>query len=125
MGKKGFTLVEVLLTMTILTLGVVFIHQGFSQCLGSVRHSQEFLRDSFLIRRQAVQLFVNPQASPTVFPEDANYQLETEHKIFQKEEISLDQCTLKASGPTGFKTQSTILFRQPSSQSSSKARPVA
>lgn len=52
--KKGFTLIEVLLTVAILAVGVITIHQAFSRCIEGIRRSEERVLASMILKKAAV-----------------------------------------------------------------------
>ena len=53
---KGFTLLEVLLAVTILVIGATYIGQGFIQSLEVVRRADQYLASASLMEQAAVGL---------------------------------------------------------------------
>ena len=58
-NKKGFTLVEVLTALVVLTVGIVAVHQAFIRCLGASVYSEEKLFGSALAEKKAAELILS------------------------------------------------------------------
>ena len=63
--QNGFTLIEVLLTVAILAIGVVFIHQAFSRCIDGIRRSEERVLSSMILKKAAVDFEIGAWTSFT------------------------------------------------------------
>ena len=48
----GFTLIEVMTTVVILSVGIVAVHQAFGRCLHALRTSEEKLACAFIIEKK-------------------------------------------------------------------------
>ncbi len=117
--KKGFTLVEVMVTVVVLTVGIVAIHQALGRCLQAVKHSEEVLLCSLLNERAAVNadlatwepLSKEAYSLPGSFDDMPGYSLKTaEHEEFTRGDSKLDGYVLKTTGPAGFFSQAGLLL---------------
>ncbi len=62
-SKQGFTLIEVMLSVAILSLGFTLILQGFSQALNTLRISQNNLKTSLLAESKLAEMQINARES--------------------------------------------------------------
>lgn len=62
---KGFTLVEIMATLVILTAGLVTVHQAFVRCVEGVRRSETRLYASSLAEERAVKLILDSRQIPS------------------------------------------------------------
>jgi len=60
MGIKGFLLLEVLVAVVVLSLGIVFVLNGFSSCLNAAGTSRDFIIASNLIEQKIFEYDVKP-----------------------------------------------------------------
>ena len=121
MTKKGFTLVEVLAAVVVLTIGIIAVHQGFSRCIAAIRHSEEKLYCSFILERKAVELLISSpkkalEDSRNLRDEDAaaaGYSLKDTTSIVTREEEEFVLHQLEAEGPTGTRLSAPLLTPAP------------
>jgi len=60
MDVKGFLLLEVLVAVVVLSLGIVFVLNGFSSCLNAAGTSRDFIIASNLIEAKIFEFETNP-----------------------------------------------------------------
>ena len=117
--KKGFTLIEVMVTVVVLTVGIVSIHQALSRCLRAVRHSEEVLMCSLLTDRAAVNAQLSawdpadkePLSFPKPLDDKPDYSFKAiTRETFTRGESTLDGYLLKTTGPGGFFSQTGLFL---------------
>ena len=59
--RQGFTLLEVMVSISILSFGLIFILQAFSRSLNAIRISQNNLQAGMVAEEKMAQLLINPQ----------------------------------------------------------------
>ena len=58
-NKNGFTLVEVLTALVVLTVGIVAVQQAFIRVIGASRYSEEKLLGASLVEKKTVELILS------------------------------------------------------------------
>lgn len=54
-AKQGFTLIEVMISVAILSVGLVLILQGFASCLSALRVSENNLKATFVVENKIAE----------------------------------------------------------------------
>lgn len=115
--KKGFTLVEVLITVVVLTVGMIAIHQGFSRCLTGFKASEQSLYGTLLLERSAIsfqmKLWDKAEPSKEFKPQvelPDGYEFQFEKTPFEFRKLQLDQYALTVETPNGEKIKSTMVL---------------
>lgn len=116
---KGFTLVEVLTTVTILFSAIFFIHQGFARCLQAIKHSEESLLGSLLLEKPAVSLAIqgwfpaedmDKSASAEKTTDYPGYSLSVQAAPHESNEfVKLESYRLRSQSPTGRSWEAGLL----------------
>ncbi|MBI4432255.1 MAG: prepilin-type N-terminal cleavage/methylation domain-containing protein [Candidatus Omnitrophica bacterium] len=109
----GFTLVEILLTVSILAIGVIVIHQAFSRCIEGIRRSEETLQASLLLNKSATELaykhWISWEATVgarSLEGTSVKNSLETvNNNLFDRYDLTVKQ-------PSGAASSLTLLFNQ-------------
>jgi len=73
--KQGFTLIEVMLSVAILSLGFTLILQGFSQALNTLRISQNNLKVSLLVDTLMAEMQIKAREGQDTLLEDLNQKI--------------------------------------------------
>ena len=73
--KQGFTLIEVMLSVAILSLGFTLVLQGFSQSLNTLRISKNNLKASLLAEVKLAEMQINAREGQDVLLEDLNQKI--------------------------------------------------
>ena len=117
--KKGFTLVEVLTTVTILTLGIIFTHQALSRCISAIQRSEETLLCSLVAERAltAIELqnqsdskslsYIDLQNFLTFYP---GYKIQSSFLPVSLNQRTFNECILEVRGPHGAFVKSSVLL---------------
>ena len=112
-AAKGFSLVEVLIALLVVTMGSIYIHRGFSQCLNAVQRTDETLQTSFLIQKTSVDLVLNEKlllaksdAEP-MFQE--GYQVILAPSDYKIDSLSLSLFSIKINTPKNLQTSTQML----------------
>ncbi|MFA5350941.1 MAG: prepilin-type N-terminal cleavage/methylation domain-containing protein [Candidatus Omnitrophota bacterium] len=72
-GKsKGFTLIEIMISISILSVGLIFVLQGLTQCLSILRISQNNLEASLLAEEKMAEVEIAAKQDKTTFSKDAS-----------------------------------------------------
>jgi len=106
--NSGFTLIEIMMTVVVFSIGAVFIGRAFNQSIGAIKHSDEVLNNAFVLQRAAVQIFLHGDADQN--QEDS---VRIEHREFKREAVELDQYTLEAKSQGSFANRSAMLVFKP------------
>lgn len=69
-NKRGFTLVEIMISIAILSIGLILVLQGFSYALNILRISQDNLETSLLAQEKMAELEINSKQSKGMFLKD-------------------------------------------------------
>ena len=59
MANRGFTLIEIMLSIAILSIGLIFVLQGLTQCLSILRIAQDNLETSLLAEDKTAELEIS------------------------------------------------------------------
>ncbi len=102
----GFTLIEVLVAVVIISVGALVIHQGFSRCLHAIKRSEEVLASSMFLENSAVRLQLDAwggkEAGTAEETKDEDgYKLLKNSAPFDALHASLALYDLTMKGPTG------------------------
>ncbi|MFA6129363.1 MAG: prepilin-type N-terminal cleavage/methylation domain-containing protein [Candidatus Omnitrophota bacterium] len=72
-GKnKGFTLIEIMISIAILSLGLILILQGLTQCLNILRISQNNLETSLLAEEKMAEMEIAVKQDKEMFSKDTS-----------------------------------------------------
>ena len=122
MTKRGFTLVEVLTTVVILSIGIVAIHQGFGRCLHALRSSEQSLYASEILQRCAIDFELKLWPSTESFGKEAEapkpdlpagYVFSYQKNAARLGNSNFDHYDLKLLTPAGDATHTAILLNIP------------
>ena len=90
--KQGFTLIEVMLSVVILSLGFTLILQGFSQALNTLRISQNNAKASMLADSKMAELQINAKEGQDVLSSGVNEKILLNNiEFYWRSEVTLDQ----------------------------------
>ena len=90
--KQGFTLIEVMLSVVILSLGFTLILQGFSQALKTLRISQNNAKASVLADSKMAELQINAKEGQDVLSSGVNEKILLNNiEFYWRSEVTLDQ----------------------------------
>ncbi len=116
MKSKGFTLVEVLITVVILTVGIIAIHQGFSRCLTGFKASEQSLYGTLLLERAAIDFQIklekDSDKSDPIDPKvdlPDGYQFSSEKSAEELNHLKFDRYVLSVETPTKEKVKEILI----------------
>jgi len=72
--NKGFTLIEILISIAILSLGLILVLQGLTQCLNILRISQNNLETSLLAEEKMAEMEIAVKQDKEMFSKDTSGQ---------------------------------------------------
>ncbi|MDD5408587.1 MAG: prepilin-type N-terminal cleavage/methylation domain-containing protein [Candidatus Omnitrophica bacterium] len=70
--NKGFTLIEIMISIAILSLGLILILQGLTQCLNILRISQNNLETSLLAEEKMAEMEIAVKQDKEMFSKDTS-----------------------------------------------------
>ncbi len=76
--KQGFTLIEIMVSVAILSIGLVLILQGLTHSLNILRISQDNLKATLLAENKMAELEIKVKEGKEVFLEDLDEEFEFE-----------------------------------------------
>lgn len=76
--KRGFTLIEIMISVAILSIGLILILQGFTHLLNILQISQDNLKATLLAENKMAELEIKAREGKEVFPEDLGEKFEFE-----------------------------------------------
>lgn len=117
--RNGFTLVEVLLVVVLLSVGMIAAHQAFGRVLHAIKYSEEAVYARLLLEREAVDLALQAWAKIPSEPKKHASSGKTEYGAFTVEKVTetvqvngldMEACTLRVRGPSGAESASVLLL---------------
>ena len=126
-ARAGFTLVEVLVAVTVLSVGMIAIHQAFGTCLHAIRSSEETLYSSMILEEavttMAPKLWQDPKdplpekldarAIEADLKMPAGYAIEADKNKIKINDVELDAYRFKLKTPRGSRIETSIYFNRP------------
>jgi prepilin-type N-terminal cleavage/methylation domain-containing protein len=114
---SGFTLVEVLAAVVVVTIGIVAMNQALMRCLQASRVSEDRIYVSELLERKMTELVLNSQTASTdplePEPVPAGYEVKVSVQIVKKDETEFFLHSLRAQGPLKMSAQASLLTAIP------------
>ena len=122
MKNKGFTLVEVMLTVTIMAVGLVATHTALARCVEAARRSEDKLYSAILVEHQATNLLLGSlfpkSASDLVKRGESNkkengFEIDVSKQLTERNKMPMILYKIQAKGATGSGTQTLLLVPKP------------
>ena len=82
-ASRGFTLIEIMISIAILSVGLILVLQGFSYALNILRISQDNLETSLLAEEKMAELEINTKQKNDAFLKDASGDLQSNNMEFK------------------------------------------
>jgi prepilin-type N-terminal cleavage/methylation domain-containing protein len=80
--NKGFTLVEVIISIGILSFGLILVLQGFAQSLNAINISHKNLHASLLADEMIAQYLIDSDNAESVSLDSKNGKIEFENAVY-------------------------------------------
>jgi len=95
-SNKGFTLLEVMISLAILAIGLVTVMQLFSSSLRNAKVSQDYTKAVFAARQMLEQILVEEKdfdgfSDSGVFENLQGYSWDVVSELYEPEELGLDE----------------------------------
>ncbi len=128
MNKNGFTLIEVLTTLVIISMGTLAIHQAFGRSIQAVKHSEEALLVSHLVPEPLVLAQLDswqvenasaPVRSQSAFENYPGFSFEIESTLESMNDLDFIRCDVELKTPSGSSVKSAWLMPERRKQDSS------
>ena len=115
--KRGFLLFEVMVTVAILSLGLVLVLRSFTVCLGASRLSQNYMQACLLLEEKMAELEMMGTSFAEIEPSSGNFSSPYEQfnwkiekrALKEEEDLGLDEVTLNIFWPEARRKESITL----------------
>jgi prepilin-type N-terminal cleavage/methylation domain-containing protein len=82
-NKRGFTLIEIMMSVAILSVGLIMVLQGFSYAFNILRISRDNLETSLLAQEKMAEMEIKVKQKKDEFFKDANGELQSNNIEFK------------------------------------------